>query len=97
VAQYCNKLLKKPDQCRMISMCSMLFWPPKNADGSERYSDCDRVLECMQRALKIASVCNTSLFVEILDRYVCLCVCVLSWAFMGVFWVRCVRVLALLE
>ena len=70
VAQYCNKLLKKPDQCRLISMCSMLFWPPKNADGSERYSDCDRVLECMQRALKIASVCNTSLFVEILDRCV---------------------------
>lgn len=69
VAQYCNKLLKKPDQCRMISLCSMLFWPPKNPDGTERYSDCDRVLECMQRALKIASVCNTALFVEILDRY----------------------------
>jgi vacuolar protein sorting-associated protein 35 len=68
VAQYCNKLLRKPDQCRMISLCSMLFWPPKNPDGTERYSDCDRVLECMQRALKIASVCNTSLFVEILDR-----------------------------
>ena len=70
VAQYCNKLLRKPDQCRMISLCSMLFWPPKNPDGTERYSDCDRVLECMQRALKIASVCNTSLFVEILDRCV---------------------------
>jgi len=69
VAQYCNKLLKKPDQCRMISMCSLLFWPPKLADGTEKYSDCDRVLECMQRSLKIASVCNTSLFVEILDRY----------------------------
>ena len=68
VAQYCNKLLRKPDQCRMISLCSMLFWPPKNPDGTERYSDCDRVLECMQRALKIASVCNTGLFVEILDR-----------------------------
>ncbi|KAJ1402812.1 vacuolar protein sorting-associated protein 35-like protein [Ochromonadaceae sp. CCMP2298] len=69
VAQYCNKLLKKPDQCRMIGMCSLLFWPPKLPDGSEKYSDCDRVLECMQRSLKIASVCNTSLFVEILDRY----------------------------
>lgn len=68
VAQYSNKLLRKPDQCRMISLCSMLFWPPKNPDGTERYSDCDRVLECMQRALKIASVCNTALFVEILDR-----------------------------
>ena len=69
VAQYCNKLLKKPDQCRMISLCSHLFWPPK-VDGVERYSDCDRVLECMQRALKVASVCNPNIFVEILDRYV---------------------------
>jgi len=69
VAQYCNKLLKKPDQCRMISLCSHLFWPPK-ADGVERYSDCDRVLECMQRALKVASVCNPNIFVEILDRYI---------------------------
>lgn len=68
VAQYSNKLLKKPDQCRMISLCSHLFWPPKGADGSERYADCDRVLECMQRSLKIASACNTSLFVEILDK-----------------------------
>lgn len=69
VAQYANKLLKKPDQCRMISLCSHLFWPPKSAEGVEKYSDCDRVLECMQRALKIASVSNANLFVEILDRY----------------------------
>ena len=34
------------------------------------YSEPDRVLECMQRALKIASVINPNLFVEILDRYV---------------------------
>lgn len=72
VAQHCNKLIKKPDQCRMISLCSHLFWPPKTAapgGGQEdRFCDSDRVLECMQRALKIAAVCNTSLFVEILDR-----------------------------
>lgn len=36
----------------------------------QRYADCDRVLECMQRSLKIASVCNPNIFVEILDRYV---------------------------
>ena len=78
VAQYSNKLLKKPDQCRMITLCSHLFWPRgadtgTTADGTEGprpYSDCDRLLECMQRALKIASVCNPSLFVEILDHYV---------------------------
>jgi vacuolar protein sorting-associated protein 35 len=71
VAQYANKLLKKPDQSRMVTLCSHLFAPKMvNADGSlvERYADPDRVLECLQRALKIASVSNTNLFVEILDR-----------------------------
>jgi len=71
VAQYANKLLKKPDQCRMVSMCSHLFWPQlKAVNGPERFADCDRVLECMQRSLKIASVCDPNLFIEILDRYV---------------------------
>lgn len=71
VAQYANKLLKKPDQSRMVTLCSHLFAPKMvNPDGSltERYTDPDRVLECLQRALKIASVSNTNLFVEILDR-----------------------------
>merc|ERR1711871_590201 len=78
VAQYSNKLLKKPDQCRMITLCSHLSWPRgadtvapvEGAEGPQHYSDCDRLLECMQRALKIASVCNPNLFVEILDHYV---------------------------
>ena len=79
-AQYSNKLLKKPDQCRMVTLCSHLFWPRDltvniGENGEElppvqRYADCDRVLECMQRALKIASVCNPNIFVEILDRYI---------------------------
>lgn len=71
VAQYANKLLDKSDQCRMITLCSHLFWP-RDAEGGgfgERYSDCDRVLECMQRSLKIASVSNPNLFVDILDRF----------------------------
>jgi vacuolar protein sorting-associated protein 35 len=34
IAQYSNKLLKKPDQARMISLCSLLFFPPKVA-GSD--------------------------------------------------------------
>jgi vacuolar protein sorting-associated protein 35 len=70
-AQYANKLLKKSDQCKMITLCSHLFWP-RDADGvgfGARYNDCDRVLECMQRSLKIASVSNPNLFVDILDRY----------------------------
>ncbi|CAM9200242.1 unnamed protein product [Phaeothamnion confervicola] len=96
-AQYAAKLLKKPDQCRMIVLCSHLFWVPETgasgggiggtgggggvgiggwAGGRQRgYRDGRRVLECLQRALKIADACMASgahvqLFVEILDRYV---------------------------
>lgn len=78
-AQYANKLINKPDQCRMIALVSHLFWPrdppglrDETTDGEAptlRYSDPDRVLECMQRSLKVASVCNNNIFVEILDRY----------------------------
>ena len=67
----------------MVTLCSHLFWPrdipPPAVEGEEvevpeqRYADCDRVLECMQRSLKIASVCNPNLFVEILDRLVTMC------------------------
>lgn len=72
VAQYANKLLKKPDQCRMITLSSHLFYskiPSGEADGG-MYVDSTHLLECLQRALKIASVCNPNLFVEILDRYI---------------------------
>ena len=53
----------------MVALCSHLFWP-RYPDGVERYNDSERVLECMQRSLKIASNCNPNLFVEILDRYI---------------------------
>jgi vacuolar protein sorting-associated protein 35 len=73
-AQYANRLLKKPDQSRMITLCSHLFSPPAPAGDLNAnvtpYSDPDRVLECLQRALKVASVSNPNIFVEILDRYV---------------------------
>jgi vacuolar protein sorting-associated protein 35 len=75
-AQYANRLLKKPDQSRMITLCSHLFSPPAPAPAGDlnanatSYSDPDRVLECLQRALKVASVSNPNIFVEILDRYV---------------------------
>lgn len=70
--QYAAKLLKKPDQCRMVAQCSLLFW----TDDPNRARDGRRVLECLQRSLKIADTCMTSssppihLFVEILDQYV---------------------------
>jgi vacuolar protein sorting-associated protein 35 len=71
--QYAAKLLKKPDQCKMVTICSHLFWAGAE-DDERKYHDGRRVLECLQRSLKIADVCMTSsqhvnLFVEILDQY----------------------------
>ena len=67
--QYAAKLLKKPDQCHMVTLCSHLF-------ASDTTNQAQRVLECLQRSLKIADASITSssnhiyLFVEILDQYV---------------------------
>lgn len=69
-ALYSSKLLKKPDQCRAIYMCSHSFWCPKRD-----YKNGKRVLECLQKSLKIADTCmdasmNVHLFVEILNQYI---------------------------
>lgn len=75
------KLLKKPDQCRAVYTCSHLWWGTMivgQEDGEESaqpYRDGKRVLECLQKALKIADSCmdsvtNVELFVEILNRYI---------------------------
>ncbi|KAF9993886.1 Vacuolar protein sorting-associated protein 35 [Entomortierella chlamydospora] len=76
------KLLKKPDQCRAVYTCSHLWWGTmivgQQEDGTEAvqpYRDGKRVLECLQKALKIADSCmdsvtNVELFVEILNRYI---------------------------
>ncbi|KAF9930327.1 Vacuolar protein sorting-associated protein 35 [Mortierella alpina] len=76
------KLLKKPDQCRAVYTCSHLWWGTMvvgQAEGGEDsaspYRDGKRVLECLQKALKIADSCmdnvtNVELFVEILNRYI---------------------------
>lgn len=50
----------------------MKSWPTKS---SQLYRDGKRVLECLQRALRVADSCmetaaSIELFVEILDRYV---------------------------
>jgi len=68
-ALYASKLLKKPDQCRAIYMVSHLFWAPNRG-----YKNSKRVLECLQKSLKIADACietsmNVLLFVEILNEY----------------------------
>ena len=75
-----SKLLKKPDQCRAVYLASHLWWateiPARNEDEkSPLYKDGKRVLECLQRALRVADACmdtavSVELFVEILNRYV---------------------------
>lgn len=75
-----SKLLKKPDQCRAVYLASHLWWaveiPARNEDErSPLYRDGKRVLECLQRALRVADACmdqavSLELFVEILNRYV---------------------------
>ncbi|KOS21740.1 Vacuolar protein sorting-associated protein 35 [Escovopsis weberi] len=79
-AQHGSKLLRKPDQCRAVYLASHLWWAtPVTANGEgeaiELYHDGKRVLECLQRALRVADSCmetatSIELFVEILDRYV---------------------------
>ncbi|EMC92735.1 hypothetical protein BAUCODRAFT_77309 [Baudoinia panamericana UAMH 10762] len=74
-----SKLLKKPDQCRAVYLASHLWWAvekgEKTEGGTEPYRDGKRVLECLQRALRVADACmdtavSVELFVEILNRYV---------------------------
>ncbi|KAF8953768.1 Vacuolar protein sorting-associated protein 35 [Haplosporangium bisporale] len=74
------KLLKKPDQCRAVYTCSHLWWGTmivgqEEGEAAQPYRDGKRVLECLQKALKIADSCmdsvtNVELFVEILNRYI---------------------------
>mmetsp|Transcript_35478 Transcript_35478/g.98028 ORF Transcript_35478/g.98028 Transcript_35478/m.98028 type:complete len:837 (-) Transcript_35478:101-2611(-) len=69
IAQYSARLLKKPLQCRAVATCSHLFWSDARRDGK-------RVLECLQKCLKIISGCfmsdmkQVALWVEMLDKYV---------------------------
>ncbi|KAL4928399.1 vacuolar protein sorting-associated protein 35 [Aspergillus undulatus] len=75
-----SKLLKKPDQCRAVYLASHLWWVIENPHRGEEdpknlYRDGKRVLECLQRALRVADACmdaavSVELFVEILNRYV---------------------------
>ena len=74
------KLLKKPDQTRAILAASHLWCAtdiPARGEEDEKtlYRDDKRVLECLQKALKIADACmdtavSIQLFVEILNQYI---------------------------
>jgi len=73
-AQYAAKLLKKEDQCEMVTMCSHLFYPIHK--GENGYSNPQRTLECLQRSLKLADASTVAspgsvyLFVDLLEHYV---------------------------
>ncbi|KAJ1948101.1 retromer complex subunit Vps35, partial [Dispira parvispora] len=78
---HASKLLKRPDQCRAMYACSHLFWRVVNPDDpplehvETLHRNGQRVLETLQRAVKIADACldsvtNVELLVEILDQYI---------------------------
>jgi vacuolar protein sorting-associated protein 35 len=77
-AVHCARFLKRVDQSRGVTLASHLFWSDDKVardEGKPAYRDGKRVLECLQKALKIAdSVMNRntsiSLFVEVLERYI---------------------------
>ncbi|KAF4673140.1 Vacuolar protein sorting-associated protein 35 [Perkinsus chesapeaki] len=51
ITQYAAKLVRKSDQCRQILCCADMFWNP--VLPRDRW-DSRRVLECLQRCLRIA-------------------------------------------
>lgn len=74
-AQFAAKVLKKPVQCHLVSLCAHLFYPTGSGSNTE-YSNPQRALECLQRSLKLADACtsaspgNVKLFVNLLEHYV---------------------------
>jgi len=71
-----SKLLKKPDQCRGVQVCSHLFWSGKTkTNNGQELKDTKRVLDCLKKGVKIASQCmdpgtKTQLYIELLNKYI---------------------------
>ena len=75
---YGSKLLKKQDQCRAVYYCAHLwcwsdYFPDDNDDDTAQFKDSKRVLECLQKSLRVADSCmdpylSLKLFIEILNR-----------------------------
>ena len=74
-SKYAAKMIKKPEQCEMVTLCSHLFYVLGNDGVTVVYGNPQRCLECLQRSLKLANACtnadpsNLKLFVELLDIY----------------------------
>lgn len=68
-----GKLLKKPDQCRGITLCAHLYATVNPT--TNQVEDAQKVLECLKKGVRLATQCmdpavQTQLFVELLDHYV---------------------------
>lgn len=66
-ASFCQKLLKKNEQCQAITVASSLYYSSARKDGN-------KVMDQLKRALKIADVCmnqpkNMGLVVTLLNKY----------------------------
>jgi len=67
--------MRHNDQCHAVCMSSHLFWRSlPDADAANVGRDGKRVLECLQKSLKVAdssmnAASNVLLFVEILNQY----------------------------
>lgn len=68
VTRHGARLLKKPLQCKAVAACSHLYWCAARKDGK-------RVLECLQKCLKILEVIVqadakfVSMWVDMFDTY----------------------------
>jgi len=76
-AKHSLKLMRHNDQCHAVCMSSHLFWRTlkQDPDAANVGRDGKRVLECLQKSLKIAdssmnAASNVLLFVEILNQYI---------------------------
>ena len=73
--QFSAKILRKPDQCQLVSLCAYLFYPA-GAEGEMKCNNPQRALECLQRSLKLADTAtasqpsNVKLFVDLLEHYI---------------------------
>ncbi|WWC66334.1 uncharacterized protein I206_100235 [Kwoniella pini CBS 10737] len=74
-----SKLLKKSHQATAVLYASHMWWqsdvPGREKDEKTPFRDGKRVLECLQKSLRIASSCideitSVQLYVDALDRYI---------------------------
>lgn len=75
-----SKLLKKPHQATAVFYASHMWWQTEKPGGEKEttgplYRDGKRVLECLQKSLRIASSCideimSVQLYVDALDQYI---------------------------